>query len=230
MSVFTLKLIAVFCMICDHIRYIDFESTLFNNIYTQILGRIAFPIFAFLIVEGYSHTKDIKKYIKRLGLFSMVSQIPFLIFIWGCGIIHNFKLNVIFTMLIGVFALLSYDKIKNKVLKLFSIILLVVLAELLQTDYGAIGILIILNFYIFKNSKILKYLIFLFICILQYFIVKYISISYLIRIMPYIVGYIFSIIPLLFYNKKLGKFKLKYFFYIFYPLHMVVIYLIHICI
>ena len=75
MSVFILKIVAVFCMVCDHIRYIDVSSEIFNNTYTKILGRIAFPIFAFLIAEGFSHTKDVKKYIKRLSIFSLKSPV-----------------------------------------------------------------------------------------------------------------------------------------------------------
>ena len=222
MSVFTLKLIAVFCMICDHIRYIDYESAFFNNTYTKILGRIAFPIFAFMIAEGYSHTKNVKKYIQRLGIFAIISQIPFLMFIWGCGITEKFELNVIFTMFIGVCSLLIYDKVGNKLLKVVGMVALCVLAQLLKTDYGALGVLAIIIFYVLKNTKFIKYLLFL-----AFFVFKY-KISLI--ALPYIIGYVFSIIPLLFYNEKLGKFKLKYFFYIFYPLHMVVIYLIHICI
>lgn len=224
MSVLILKIIAVFGMICDHIRYV---LPAFDNEYTKILGRIAFPIFAFLITEGYSHTKNIKKYIIRLGIFSLISQIPFLMFVWGCNLTTEFELNVIFTMLIGVLALLVYDKIQNKISKFLGIILLVILAEILKTDYGAVGVMTILNFYIFKDTKILKYLLFLLICIGKLFLYRNLNINYIIFILPYIIGYIFSIIPIALYNKKIGKFKLKYFFYIFYPLHMFIFFILY---
>lgn len=226
MSVFILKIIAVFCMVCDHIRYI---TPSLNNEYTRMLGRIAFPIFAFLISEGYSHTKDIKKYIQRLWIFAIISEIPFLMFTVGCNITNRWGINVIFTLLCGVLAILSYDKIKNKYLKILSIVSIIVLAELSHMDYGALGVLLILNFYILKDKKILKLFIF---CIgaigdILWQLKDHMSQNNFIYCLPYMIGFIFSAILLYFYNGKKGKFKLKYFFYIFYPLHMVLIFFIY---
>ena len=76
MSAFGLKIIAIITMIIDHLGYAIFgEFSFFNYI-----GRIAFPIFAFQISEGYIHTKNLKKYFLRLFLFAIISQIPFMLF------------------------------------------------------------------------------------------------------------------------------------------------------
>ena len=77
MSSFVLKIIACFTMFIDHVGYLIFngDSSWFNYV-----GRLAFPIFAFQISEGYIHTHDVKKYLLRLILFAFISQIPFLLF------------------------------------------------------------------------------------------------------------------------------------------------------
>ena len=72
MSVFVLKIIACTAMFLDHIKY---ANPIFNNFFTEYFGRLALPIFAFLIAEGYSHTSDLNKYIKRIFIFGVISQI-----------------------------------------------------------------------------------------------------------------------------------------------------------
>ena len=85
-------------MFCDHIRYAIPPT---NNIATSILGRIAFPLFCFALVEGYVHTSSKQKYIKRLFIFALVSQIPFMLFRSMLGPNEWKMLNVMFTMLFG---------------------------------------------------------------------------------------------------------------------------------
>lgn len=224
MTVFILKIIAVFCMICDHIRYVipnlDIKIT-------RLLGRIAFPIFAFFISEGYCHTKNIKRYLIRLGIFSLVSEIPFLLFIIGCNIEDEIGLNVIFTLLFGAIAILSYDKIENKIFKILSIIGLISLAQITNMDYGASGVILILIFYIFKDKRVLKNVLFLILFIGGLVIRCEFQKNRLIYCIPYFIGYTISAILLYNYNGKVGKYKLKYFFYFFYPVHMVLLYLIY---
>ncbi len=224
MSVFVLKIIAVICMAIDHIRYID---PICDNTYTKILGRIAFPIFAFFIAEGYIHTKDIKKYLKRLAFFAVISQIPFLLFVWGCNITNEFELNVIFTLFCGAISILSFDKLKNPFLKFLCIVFLAFLAEFLNMDYGALGVLIILSFYIFRNKNLLKIMILVIAFIVKLILQCKFNIDNIIYCEPYFIGYIISGILLYFYSGELGKYKLKYFFYYFYPVHMTLIYCIY---
>ena len=226
MSVFILKIIAVICMVCDHIRYI---TPSLNNEYTRLLGRIAFPIFAFLISEGYSHTKDIKKYIQRLWIFAIISEIPFLMFTVGCNIVDKWEINVIFTLLFGVLSILCYDKVKNKYLKFLYIALLAGFAQISKMDYGCLGVLLILVFYVFKDKRKLSLLILIIGSVGEIFwqLKDHMNVRNLIYCIPYMLGYIFSAIILYFYNGKIGKFKLKYFFYGFYPLHLVLIFFIY---
>lgn len=79
MSTFTLKVIAIVSMLIDHIGAVFLSDNKYPELYlaARLIGRLAFPIFVFLIVEGFYHTKDIMKYLKRLGIFAIISEIPF---------------------------------------------------------------------------------------------------------------------------------------------------------
>ena len=77
MSAFVLKIIAIITMFIDHIGYIFSNGKIS---YFNYIGRLAFPIFAFQISEGYLHTKNLKKYFLRLFLFALISQIPFMLY------------------------------------------------------------------------------------------------------------------------------------------------------
>ena len=108
MTSFTLKIIALITMFIDHLGYAIFNKFSFFN----YIGRVAFPIFAFQISEGFHYTKNVKKYFARLLLFAMFSQIPFMLFL---SIFSNniYKLNVFFTLFLGLFSIYIYDKIIN---------------------------------------------------------------------------------------------------------------------
>lgn len=217
MSSFALKIVASLTMICDHFGYLIFHGKLS---FLNFIGRIAFPIFAFQISEGYSHTKDLKKYISRLLIFAIISQIPFILF-------HNlistgFALNIFFTLLLGLICIILYDKLPYKSLSIIMSVCIAYIAGFTKCDYGFYGVAIILLFYIFKDNKLLMSLSFCFCTIIKYltFVIKY----------DYFTTYsflcLFTIIPIIFinlYNKKQGK-KIKYFLYIFYPAHLLIIY------
>ena len=76
MTSFVLKIIALISMFCDHFGDAFVKHFSFLN----LIGRIAFPIFAFQISEGFSHTHNLKNYFIRLGAFALISQIPFSLF------------------------------------------------------------------------------------------------------------------------------------------------------
>ena len=109
-SSFALKIIAIICMLCDHFGDSIIKSFSFLN----VIGRIAFPIFAFQITEGYTHTKDLKKYFKRLIIFAIISQIPFMLFL--STFTSSYTLNIFFTLLLGLLSIYIYNKIPNKFL------------------------------------------------------------------------------------------------------------------
>lgn len=86
LSVFTLKLIALCAMLIDHIGYFlypRFASFAFTHVF-RVVGRLAFPVYAFLIVNGYDKTRDVKRYLTRLCAFALIAQIPFVLaFDWS---------------------------------------------------------------------------------------------------------------------------------------------------
>lgn len=218
MTSFVLKIIAIISMFLDHLSYAIYGQFSWLN----YLGRLAFPIFAFQITEGYLHTQNLKKYFLRLVVFAIVSQIPYMLF--TSTFTTAITLNIFFTLLSGLIAITIFDKCKNKYLGFLCVLLFAVISELLHFDYGWFGILVIFIFYIFKNKPIHMVISFLVAVCLKYTIM-------LIQNNFYYAYYILalftslSIIPIALYNKKQGK-NAKYFFYIFYPVHLLLLYLL----
>ena len=227
MNAFVLKIIACFTMFIDHVGYIVFDG---HSSWFNYVGRLAFPIFAFQISEGYIHTHDVKKYLLRLILFAFISQIPFLLF---HSIINNeLGLNVIFTLFLGLVAIIIYDKY-NKFVGVFSAIIFGIIAHFLNSDYSFYGVGITFLFYVFNKNKCLLAISFIIATLMQY---SYLILGYynygfeflknvFIIYLPYFICTIFSIIIILCYNKKKVP-STKYFFYLFYPLHMILIYIL----
>lgn len=102
MSSFIIKIIAIITMTIDHINDIFFKQTTYN-----VIGRIAFPLFCFQIVVGYSKTRNLFKYILRLFVFAIITQIPYYFFMKAIG--AGFSLNVLCTLVLGLIAMYFYD-------------------------------------------------------------------------------------------------------------------------
>lgn len=221
MNSFVLKIIACVCMFCDHFGDAVFGSTTFLN----FIGRLSFPIFCFQIVQGYIHTHNVKKYITRLGIFALISQITFMLFYHA--VFNEFAVNVIFTLLFGLLAILIYDKF-NKFVGICSSLLLATIAQFFHFDYGFFGVFIIFIFYLLHNKKIAMSIVFVISVIVKYLIPiiqNGIPILYTFFGTKYsMVMYFtcFAIIPILFYNGQKGK-DAKYLFYIFYPVHLLIL-------
>ena len=216
MSSFVLKMIAIITMFFDHIGYAIFGKFSFFN----YIGRIAFPIFAFQISEGYKHTKNLKKYFLRLFIFAIISQIPFMLFY---NLVSNeFELNIFFTLLLGLACIYIYDKSKYKFIAIILSIAIGLIAEFSHCDYGFYGVAIILLFYVFKNNISLASISFIIATAIKYIVL---ILQYgLYDIYSYL--FIFTIIPIVFinlYNGKKGK-DTKYLLYLFYPIHLLLIY------
>lgn len=230
-----LKIIAIITMIIDHTGKELFPKEL---IFTYI-GRIAFPIFAFQISEGYIHTRNFKKYFYRLLIFALVSQVPFNLFL---GVFYDeYCLNIFFTLLLGLLSIYTYDIIVKKsastnfLIKFFRNFLgffiaftIACVGEALNVDYGFFGVFIIFLFYILKNKKILLTLIFIASCFLHYLDTLISTDFYY----PNIILCVCTMIPIIFinlYNGKQGNLnkKLKYAFYLVYPVHLLLLYSIY---
>ncbi len=227
---FTLKLIAIICMTIDHIgavigtKYVDgklYLSGAFKADFYRILrdiGRIAFPIFCYLIVEGYYHTSNVWKYTLRLFIFALISQIPFSLATHKTP--FNFSsLNVFFTLCMGLLCVILFP-IKSEsrhtpaqtAFSFISIIGISALSVLLNTDYSIFGILLILIFYIFRGEPV-KIFIAMLICIVLFE-------------NPQELFALISIIPIALHNGKKGP-SVKYAFYVYYPLHLTILYFIY---
>ena len=223
MSSFVLKIIAIIAMFCDHFGDFYYGYTTVLN----YIGRLALPIFAFQITQGYIHTKNIKKYILRLTVFAFISQIPYMIFkhyIFGSFL----EVNVIFTLLFGLLTILIYDKY-HKFVGICSCILLGTIAQVLNFDYGFFGVFIVFMFYVLRDKKIYMSIVFILAVIIKYYlrILKYsfIPLSKLFLLDSYSISMYstcLSIILILLYNGKKGK-DAKYLFYIFYPVHLLIL-------
>lgn len=196
-----LKIIALVSMTVDHIAYYLMVHGTLQYDLMRTVGRMAFPIFAFLLVEGYVHTRSVRKYALKLFVFALVSDIPW----WLLN--HDNTHNVFFTLLLGLVAMEGMKKIDNKPL-LWCVLMTVVcgVATWLHVDYEYSGILLICAFYIFRANDLTKSL------LATLFMYQY-----------GVIGLWLGLAVLHCYNGERGFIKgqyVKYLFYIYYPLHL----------
>lgn len=222
-----LKTIALITMLIDHYAAIildnlfEFKRTLFVFLGTKysvyfilrMVGRIAFPIYVFLLVEGYLYTHDRKKYGLNILIFALISEIP-----WNLAHKGEFfysEQNVFFTLFLGFLAMYFYDEFQENPKKQFiSLIILFFAAAVFGADYGTVGLGFIIFMYIFRENNTRNN------------ILKPIIGS---CFLPYSVMIMISFLPIMMYNGKRGFIKgkfLKYLYYIIYPLHFFILYLI----
>lgn len=221
MTSFTIKCIACITMLLDHIKY---SGPIFRNALTMYLGRLSFPLFAFLVSEAYCHTSDLKKYYKRLLIFALISQIPFMLFRTLVG--EWEMLNIIFTLLLGLTCIMVYDKIKNKYISIPIVICIIVFGEIIKVDYGWLGVITVFIMYLLRNKKMFLPLIYGIIVFSYYYSVVGNEYIFDIRNILLILFTWSSTFIINMYNGEKGK-SMKYFFYWFYPIHMLGVYLLH---
>lgn len=228
MTSFHLKIIALITMFIDHIGYVIFP----NHFWLRYIGRIAFPIYAFLISEGLKKTSNIKKYLKNLLILALISEL-FYDLCFNKNINFFYKTNTVYTLFIASSSIYLYNKNSDNIIKYLSLLLGLSISYILKTDYDILGVLLIFIFYFLHNKY--EYLIYGIIWvnikylsnisyILQYIFNKniYLSNIYIINSLGL---YLFTIVPFLiimFYNNKKGN-SLKYIFYILYPLHLFIL-------
>jgi hypothetical protein len=223
----SLKLIAIAAMLCDHIAWGFVPSASLIYQLMRAIGRLTAPIMSFFIAEGYYHTRSVKKYALRLFVFSIISYFPYYLMFessQGPSLKTLTRFNVIYTLLCGLLALWAWDKVKNPALKALAIIGLCLLAIRGDWDFALVGFVLI--FGIFRgDSKKQMTLFALFSCF--YLAVNFTNMLLLKK--PVSTQYfefgIFLVIPLLLcYNGERGGGKnTKWFFYIFYPAHLLIL-------
>lgn len=225
MSSFALHIIAMIFMLCDHMW-----ATILDYEWLTCIGRIAFPIFAFLITEGYIHTSNINKYIKRMMIFAIITEIPFNLMV-SASPIYPFHQNVLWTFVISLLTLkyLNFDNVKNSFKSILIILLAIIIATVTMCDYFGAGVMMVVGFYIFRKSKFLQLLMMIYVNMI---LIK--GYSYPIDIAGYTYYFPqqgFAVLSLIFiwlYNGKQGYHAkwFKIFCYAFYPLHMLILYLL----
>ena len=222
-----LKLVAITSMLIDHIAmFLLHDETwakcpLFTwgdtdiSIYwlMRAVGRMAFPIFCFLLVEGYIYTRNKLKYGWNLLLFALLSELPWNL-LFGGTYTHETQ-NVFFSLLLGYLSICCVEYWEDDYFNIIiTCILIPLLALLVNADYGIGGVFLILIMYYFRNYRSVSIIIG---CL-------FIDNSFLAML---------SIIPIFLYNGKRGFIQniiSKYFFYAFYPVHLWYIYIISFCI
>lgn len=243
----TLKLIAIVAMLIDHIGAVILQRVLINNgllaldhsniekamdflqnsgllpllivfLIIRLIGRLGFPIFCFLLIEGFTYTRNVWKYAFRLLLFAFISEVPFDLATSGFLFTTHYQ-NVFFTLFLGLCALIAIKFIEEKfssnaVIKYLlivpSAILFMVAAHFLNTDYGAMGVLTIVVMYLLRNNKVSE---------MTWGCVILTAMS-LMEVTAF-----FTLIPISKYNGERGL-NLKYVFYAFYPVHLIILYFI----
>ena len=234
LSAFFLHLIAMAAMLCDHL----WASFVALDLLTW-LGRIAFPLFAFMLVEGYFHTRSIKKYALRLLLFALLSEIPFNLFCAG-GWFYPFHQNVLWTLLLSLLCihLIEITRRRNRrwVTLLVAVTVAVIgylLGFLTMVDYYGYGVLTVLIFYFFRERK--WYCLLLQIILLGYINFEMMGgLSVPVRIFggtwnfPQQGMALLALIPIWLYRGRQGPHNriIKYSFYAFYPLHMLLLFVL----
>ncbi len=144
MNAFWIKVIAILSMLVDHFALFYFPE----SFPLQIIGRLSYPLIAWLIANGAVHTRDINKYLIRLGVFAFLAQIPYEVGFYMRGD-HPIFLNVLFTLFFGLLAIRILKLQTNPYIRAAGVLVCIAAAGILHADYGMGGILSILAFYIY---------------------------------------------------------------------------------
>ena len=228
-----LRTIAVIFMLSDHI----WATALSFGDWMTYIGRMAFPIFAFQIAEGFVHTSNFKKYALRLLGFAVITEIPFNLF-YSSRFFNPYHQNVLFTLLLGLLAIKVIDglkkdrSLKNIALSVLWLGLILLASVVGFVDYNHYGVLTVIMFYLMRDFPFawlgqLIGMILINIVIFEglVFPVEIFGKTFEIPSQGFAV---FALIPIWLYGNRKGKSSkiLQYGFYAFYPLHMLVLYLI----
>lgn len=205
-----LKWIAVLTMVIDHVGAILFP----DQIWMRVIGRVAFPIYAYCLAEGFRYTSDYRRYLGRLALFAILSEIPFDLAFYGVPFSFAHQ-NVFFTLTLGLILLWVLERCREQLLLCAgAFAVLCFLAQALHMDYGAGGLLMVFAFYLAQQgtSPWIGWGIFVFINLFGYAGgVQWAA--------------ILALLPIGLYSGRAGKKKQRFFYWI-YPLHLLLLWII----
>lgn len=169
----------------------------------RLIGRIAFPIFCFLIIEGFRHTSDVRRYALRLGVFALISELPFNLALTGRLWAPRYQ-NVFFTLLLGLLLLVALDRFGLDWRSLVAAVLCLGAARHGRTDYGAFGVALIAALYLLRQRRLLR------------------SLGIALMAVKSLTAPL-AAIPVFWYDgrRDAGKHAVpRWFFYVFYPAHL----------
>lgn len=209
-SAAVLKWIAVVTMVIDHFAaavYPWMEGYSYDVYFVlRKVGRLAFPIYCFLLVEGFFYTRNAAKYLRNCFLFALISEIPFDMAIFG-RVFYRQGQNVYFTLCIGLCVLIFLEKYRGRreaqyvLLKLAVTVLAACAGEILDVDYHWMGVLFVVLFYCVRDRQ------------------EWIRSLAVILAFAYEGTAPLAVIPIHFYNGERGR-QMKYLFYVIYPVHL----------
>ena len=191
-----LFVIAAITMVIDHIGIVFFPE----HIFLRMIGRISFPIYAYGIAQGVKHTSNFKKYITRILIAAVIAQ-PFYMYSLRKGVNIMFELILFATVL---------NFVKNE--KNIHAIILALLTAVLNLDYGLYGLILAFGFFIMDEEKLTGIIL--------------ISIATFVSALGSIMfaqGFAILALPLILFLPNINIKLPKYFFYAFYPLHLIII-------
>lgn len=211
--------IAALTMVLDHIGYIFVPPEQWPVCYEflRLLGRLSFPLFCFMMAEGAQYTKDSARYIGRIAVFAVLSEIPFDL-AFSDRLFDMTKQNVLFTLLLGLLALQSIRRAQeyfaqNRGFAALSgfggVVVCAALAELLHTDYGCFGVLLVAAFYLGRRSFTKRLMLVL-------------PVLFFMGVIEWAGA--FSLYFVKYYNPENPDRMPKWFLYFFYPGHLLVLY------
>lgn len=220
LSASALKWIALISMTIDHFAAsrlfevlafgggMGWEAVRCGYMTMRLIGRLAFPIYCFLLTEGFRYTRSRKRYALRLGVFALLSEVPF--DLAGGDIWDPSYQNVYFTLLLGLLALMlaqpRYERGEYRAV-IFTVLAFALAAELLRSDGGFFGVAFIAVFHFLRELKAEKYL-------AGGMVLAGLGALELVATV--------SFIPIHFYDGRKGRTGplLKWAFYFWYPVHL----------
>ncbi len=248
-SNYFLKILASCFMLADHLAAVFNVQIILQTYFSmseglavgiqyicRAIGRMSFPIFAFLIAEGCKHTHSLPKYIMRLAVFALISEIPFELAAYS-ELRFDFS-NIFVTLTLGALSCAGYAALRKKHTMLVSLLPLLPcmgMAVLLSCDYGVLGVLLIFSTYPFTDRK--KQLLCMAVILFGIYLVMPFwtgsglalpAAQELLLHAGYWLSSLFSLLFLLKYDGTRGKHANKFFFYIFFPSHLLLLYLLKI--
>ena len=225
-----LKLIACITMFIDHFGDAIVPNLPVPNLVAlyctcRIIGRIAFPIYSFLLVQGMTHTRNPYKYILRLGIGIPLAELPF-DYLFEGHFTWEYQ-NVLVTLTLGAVMLLCMQKTEEKWQKMLMVIPFAMLAELCKCDYGGWGIGIIAVFALLDQLSLQTIGVLLINWMMNSALVPVFGLRIPIQLFA-----VLAMIPIAFYNgrKVTHSRVVQWVFYLFYPVHLLILWIFRCCI